>query len=234
MYKSHTVRLPLADTELDVVFHTPSQPRAWVVCLHGLESDKDGRKYFMLADRITPHGIGVVRFDFRGCGKSGGRFEETNVGTRVADARAVLEATHKQAGGKRLGLFGSSMGGFVALFLSTDPGVEATVTLAAPANLDDLVDGDQQQASHLAAFVAEHRAGEYRKLPPAIPNLLLMHGSNDEVVPPAHARIIGQHQVDPAGYRMFPGGDHRFSDPDQLDEAMQDAVDWFTARLLRE
>ena len=232
MTDSHALRLPLAGTELDVVFHTPHHPRAWVVCLHGLESDKDGRKYFMLADRLLPHGIGVVRFDFRGCGQSGGSFEDTNVGTRLEDARAVMEATRKQAGGSRLGLFGSSMGGFVGLFLTSEPGVAATVTLAAPANLDDLVERHQDQVDNLRAFAEEHRAGHYRKLPPTVPNLFLMHGSNDDVVPPAHARIIARHQVEPAGFRMFAGGDHRFSDPQHLDDAMQEAVDWFTGRLL--
>ncbi len=225
-------RIAVNGQELDVAFHEPAHVRAWVVTLHGLESNKDGRKYFALSERLDQHGIGVVRFDFRGCGQSDGLFEDTNVGTRVADARTVLEAVRKRQGGDRLGLFGSSMGGFVSFFVAGDAEVRATVALAAPGNLDDLMEAHADTVDGLKAFLEEYRQGQYRKLPDNLPNVLLLHGAADDVVPVAHVEQVWPHLDEGRRQRIFPGCDHRFSALEDLDEAIRESEEWFVRHLL--
>lgn len=195
-----------------------------------MESNKDGSKPIELAKRVMPHGIGVVRFDFRGCGESTGAFGETNVQTRIDDARAVIEDLTDRSGGKRLGLFGSSMGGYIALFLAVDPVVatyvKATVGLASPANLDDLVPAAAEMPS-LQGFASEYQAGGFRNVPQGQSHVLLLHGDADETVPVAHAETIWQGLREPRNKLIFPGCDHRFSNPADLAAAMDEAAGWY-------
>ncbi len=229
-------RLETGEGTLDVVYHIPENPRAWVVSLHGLESDKNGNKPILLAERLLPRGIGVVRFDFRGCGASSGEFSQTNVGTRLEDTRAVVHALAGKAGGKTLGLFGSSMGGYVALFAATDPeiapSVRATVALASPAQLNDLVEASGSELAHLRGFVDEHLAGRYLQVPTDICNVLILHGEADETVPVAHSEDIWNRLSEPKERFLFPACDHRFSDTRDLHRAMDEAATWFCRYLL--
>ena len=219
---------------LSAVFHEPAHPRAWVVTLHGMESNKEGSKPIELAKRLLPDGIGVVRFDFRGCGESSGEFAATNVATRLADARAVIGALAKRPGGSNLGLFGSSMGGYVALFLAVDPQVgdrvKATVGLASPANVDDLVPLALQMPS-LQGFATEYQTGGFRNVPTGQSHVLLLHGDADETVPVAHAETIWQGLREPRNKIIFSGCDHRFSNPADLAAAMNEAASWFRRYL---
>lgn len=217
--------------ELAAVFHVPAHPVAWVVCLHGLESNKDGGKPLALASRLVAKNVGVVRFDFRGCGESGGEFLATNVATRIADTRAVLKALETLQGGRRVGVFGSSMGGYVALFMAVDPlygnRIEATVGLASPANLDDLMSSAPEHIDRMHAFAEEYRGGGFRTVPAGQRNVLLLHGAADDVVPVSHAEAIWQGLAEPRAKHIFDTADHRFSNPIDLDAAMNEAADWF-------
>lgn len=217
---------------LDTVLHIPErQPFAWVVCLHGLESNKDGAKYFALADRLVAAGIGVVRFDFRGCGASTGRFEDTNVATRLADARAIFTHLQARPGGHQIGLFGSSMGGYVALWLAQDAQVQAVVGLAAPHTLHDWVQLPAEQSSWLRAFIAEYVEGTYRSVPAGATRVLLLHGTADKVVPVQHAYWNWARLAEPRHIRVFENGDHRFSQPEHLAAAVDEASAWFVRWL---
>lgn len=228
MEERRTLRIDGVD--LAAVFHVPAHPVAWVVCLHGLESNKDGGKPLALAARLVPKNIGVVRFDFRGCGESGGEFLHTNIATRIADTRAVLKALEERPGGRRVGLFGSSMGGYVALFMAVDPAygnrIEATVALASPANLDDLSSAPDG-IDRMHAFAEEYRGGGYRAVPVGQRNVLLLHGAADEVVPVSHAEAIWQGLAEPRAKHIFDTADHRFSNTVDLDAGMNEAADWF-------
>ena len=229
------LRIPSGNGELDVALHRPAAPKAWVVTLHGLESNKEGSKYFALAERLDPLGIGVVRFDFRGCGVSTGDFAGTNVATRVDDALAVLNRASTWPGGHRLGLFGSSMGGYVGFFVAAHARwrnrLGAFVSLASPENLDDLMGPALQHMAPMHAFVEEYRTGGYRAVPAGVANVLLLHGERDDVVPVAHAQRIWDGLSEPRKMRIFPGGDHRFSSLGDLGVALDESTAWFR-RLL--
>lgn len=82
-----------------------------VVFLPGFRSDMEGSKALALEAHCASAGRAFVRFDWTGCGLSGGRFEDGTIGGWRDDALAVLDAlTH----GPQV-LVGSSMGGWIAL-----------------------------------------------------------------------------------------------------------------------
>ena len=64
-----------------------------VLMLHGFGSQKDevGNMYARLADALLERGVGSLRIDFRGFGKSDGDTGATTVGGQVEDAEAAYQ-----------------------------------------------------------------------------------------------------------------------------------------------
>src|SRR3989475_12307872 len=106
----HTVTLPGA--RLALVFHVPEGRRGvpCAVACHGLSASKDSDKYLLLGAELPPAGFALARFDFRGCGESTGREEDTTIATRIEDVEAVMDvlAEHPRLSGS-FALLGSSM-----------------------------------------------------------------------------------------------------------------------------
>jgi pimeloyl-ACP methyl ester carboxylesterase len=82
-----------------------------VVFLGGFRSDMSGTKATALESHCRAAGRGFVRFDYRGHGESGGRFEDGTIGAWIGDALAVVDEVTE---GPQV-LVGSSMGGWIAL-----------------------------------------------------------------------------------------------------------------------
>ena len=90
-----------------------------VVACHGMGASKDSDKYLLLGRELPAAGLALARFDFRGSGESGGRHEDATIETRMADLEAVLDHLGKRPElDGRFGLLGSSLGGFVALWVA--------------------------------------------------------------------------------------------------------------------
>jgi pimeloyl-ACP methyl ester carboxylesterase len=120
-------RIPVADEQAVVaVHHEPSATAAgWLVCCHGFQSDKTG-SYEGRCERAVAEGYHGVRFDFRGCGESDGRFVDQPLSAKIADLRAVWKYFEPD----RLVLFGSSFGGKVAFHAAPDLEAAAVLTRA--------------------------------------------------------------------------------------------------------
>jgi len=73
----HSIALPAG--KLSLVLHVPEPPGRvpCVIACHGLSASKDSDKYLLLGDALPAAGLALARFDFRGCGESSGREEET-------------------------------------------------------------------------------------------------------------------------------------------------------------
>ncbi|MBM4298752.1 MAG: alpha/beta fold hydrolase, partial [Deltaproteobacteria bacterium] len=109
-----------------------SQSGGTVILCHGMESTKDSEKIVYLADQLAEHGIHALRFDFSYVGESSGKFENITYSGEVEDLRAAFEFMRHRYSGK-IAIFGSSMGGTVALmFAAQEPAVAALTTVAAP------------------------------------------------------------------------------------------------------
>lgn len=82
--------------------------------LGGFKSDMSGGKAQALEAYAAARGRAFLRFDYRGHGQSGGRFEDATIGDWVGDALAILDAVTE---GPQI-LVGSSMGGWIMLLVA--------------------------------------------------------------------------------------------------------------------
>jgi alpha-beta hydrolase superfamily lysophospholipase len=217
--------------KIALVLHLPEQTPAFcVVACHGLGASKDSEKYLLLGREFPKAGLALCRFDFRGCGESAGVYGESTVAGRIRDLQAVLELLAGQAGlDGRVGLLGSSMGGFVALRTVHDLGRPLpVVTWNCPATLRGLEGRRDADVVGLGpAFFAELMTRQYADVPPGIPWTLTIQADQDEVVPPEHGRILYAQAAQPRRLVVLEGADHRLTDMTHRMRAVAESLRWF-------
>ncbi len=87
-----------------------------------------------ITQKLVESGIGVMRFDFNGHGKSEGDFTSMNIFNEINDAIAILEYAKKQSYTKCIYLMGHSQGGVVAgMTAGLYPDIVKKLVLLAPA-----------------------------------------------------------------------------------------------------
>lgn len=222
---------------------------ATVVLCHGMLSAKEGTKQKAFARFFEQSGFSVLRFDFSFCGESEGKFEEITFAQEVDDLCAAVAWVRGQGGGP-VGLLGSSMGGAVALlYAGGDPSIRAVVTLAAvgqPSGIADRMEDLKQKTREWldegyqlgaegepgeAFFEDARRQDVLEAVRGVSAPLLVLHGAQDEVVPVEDAHAIHANAAGPKALKVLPRGDHRFTRPEDLEEALISARDWFKQYL---
>lgn len=182
-----------------------AEPRGVVFFLHGNAGNLAG--WFGNADFYRDAGFDLVMPDYRGFGKSTGHI----AGARQlrADVRAVWNAFAAQYRGKRIVLYGRSLGTALAADLA-----EQLTREGQPPDLTVLV----SPYSSIRALTAEY----YPWVPSALVRypldtashlagiggpLLLVHGERDALIGPHHARSL--HAMRPsASLLVVPGAGH--------------------------
>lgn len=188
--------------------------KAIILC-HGYPADKGN---ILGLARILHPAYNLLFFDFRAMGKSAGRV--TTIGFRETDDLSAAVDYLERRGIKKIGVYGFSMGGAVAL-MTEDPRVAAIVSESAFASLG-LIIGDMYKkfgfckypfilatkvyarvflgvdVSKVSALTAISR----RHIP-----IFIIHSERDSQIPEAHARML--HQANPlTALWVIPGVDH--------------------------
>jgi alpha-beta hydrolase superfamily lysophospholipase len=214
--------------------HLPERlPAPLVVGCHGLRSDRRSPKQVALAQECRRRGLAFFRFDHRGCGESQGRLEtDTSLENRVSDLLHALRHLLRRADfERRLGLFGSSMGGAVCIRAAASAGAAAIVTFAAPVRSRPLKTAFEpaEPRARRASLLKE----EFDLIAdlPSSRGILIFHGDADEVVPVAHAHEIFREAAAPKRLIIQHDGDHRMRDPRHQQEFIQAAALWFEHAL---
>jgi uncharacterized protein len=230
-------RVPLRVGAVSLVLHLPEGDDRvpCVVACHGLRASKDSDKYLLLGDEFTRVGVALARFDFRGSGESAGLVEaETTVASRVDDALAVVAflSGHSRLD-RRLGLLGSSMGGFVALHARHALGDPLpVVTWNAPASLAKLAASVAFEDTGLGApFLAEFATGCYAEAPTGIDRHLVIQSEADETVSVDHGLALHARATEPRDLVIMPGADHRITDPGHRRLAVALSLAWVERHL---
>lgn len=203
------------------------------IFVHGFRSDCNGNKSLALAEHASSRGYSWLRFDLSGHGRSDGDFAHFRLSVMVEDLLAVLDHFAQ----RDVLLIGSSMGAWVSVLAAErrPEQVRGLVLLAAGFNfiqtyLAQLTPDEAAAWERQGQRRFEDRYGgsgytlDYEVLADAAPfdvlntplelacPVLLLHGDQDEVVPPAVSEAFARHVVAPhANLRIIPGGDHRLS-----------------------
>jgi alpha-beta hydrolase superfamily lysophospholipase len=218
------------------ILHLPRNPRPpCVICSHGLFSSKDSEKLVQIGDTFSDQGIAVIRYDHQGCGESEGDLSTATASSRIKDLEAIVDLTlHHPLLGDRLGLLGSSMGGFISIFkAAVDHRVKALALWATPALLEggkELI--EREEGIRLQdSFYNDAKRYDATLAIQRLSNCLLLHGEADEIVPLAHAETLYRVAHPPKHLEVFSGGDHRFTDPQHRRRAIQMSLEWFQRYL---
>jgi len=236
--KTENVTFLSEGQKISGVLHLPDKKNPpCVIASHGLLSSKESEKYVALGDRLSQEGIAMLRFDFRGIGESEGRIEEDTVSRRIVDLGSAIEFIRSRRDLKnRIGLLGSSLGGYVSLLRAPqvqDEKIRAIVVWATPLHLDDLKSNKETEGHPLPgeAFFEDLPKHQLLPLLPKVSNCLVIHGEKDELVPADQAWKIFNSLGSPKEIRILEGADHRLTDPAHRGRAMDLSTAWFKRYL---
>jgi fermentation-respiration switch protein FrsA (DUF1100 family) len=202
-----------------------------VIACHGLLSSKQSPKFISIAEHFSRNGIAVIRFSFSGCGDSSGNISDTTVTGRLQELEHIYDfaSRHPNLGGG-IGLLGSSLGGFSALFFaSAHPQIKALSVWATPYDLEEA--GSNMPPENLDVlndmFFTDAARYDLSSVLERIKAVQVIQGGKDSIVPLWHAKKIFNSICDPKQLKIFPEGDHSISDPEDRDKAITAAFEWF-------
>jgi putative redox protein len=212
---------------------------------HCFTCGKDIAAASRISRALAARGIAVLRFDFTGLGNSDGDFANTSFTSNVQDLVAAAKALEAEHAPPAL-LIGHSLGGAAVLAAAHElPGVEAVVTIAAPAtpkHVEHLFSGvrGEMDATGAAEVQIGHRrfrinrqflddlerhadAEHIRRLKRA---LLIFHSPVDEIVPIAEAAKIYQAALHPKSFISLCDADHLLTNREDSEYVAETLVAW--------
>lgn len=219
------------------ILHLPEKKNpVCVIASHGLFSSKDSEKYVALGESLAKAGFAMLRFDFRGCGESEGKMEESTVSGRITDLSSAVDFVKSRPNLKnRLGFMGSSLGGYVSLIrASAEEKTGGVVIWATPFHLDNVRSRKDEDKMPALGEVFFEDLPRHRLLPllGRISTCLVIHGEEDELVPVDQAWEIFNSLASPKEIHVIEGADHRLTIPGHRRRAIDLTVEWFTKYLV--
>jgi uncharacterized protein len=206
------------------------------VLSHGLISSKESSKYVAISERFAQAGIASCRFDYHGCGDSGGNIEETTLTIRLDNLNAVVDYVlhHHGVNPDKVGIIGSSFGGTTALIKSArDERIKCTSFWATPHMLAKDGNGSIDNIYFKDDIYTDFSTYDILSESGKVSYTLVIHGEQDETVPCVEGKKIYENLQEPKRLEIIEGGDHVFSDPSHRERVISLALDWFDKYLLR-
>lgn len=258
----HPIVLENKGEKIFGVLHLPEVNGArvpGVIVCHGLAGEKTGRHrlYVDLASGLSQRGIATLRFDYRGCGDSEGEFINITPQDHYSDAALCLEylKEHSSIDPTRIGAFGRSFGGPVALKTAGLDGAVKSLALWCPMfngaqwleqwhlvqtdAVDEAVKRQMMQINSQQGsfeffdqFFNIDVTGDLLKLQNT--PLLHIHGEVDTRVNLVHAKeyeTCRKSAKAVSDFIRYPNSDHDFSHIDERMSALNKTLDWFTKTL---
>jgi alpha-beta hydrolase superfamily lysophospholipase len=224
----------------------PGEPgRPALVLCHGYQRCME--EPFALAVELRERGFSVLLFDFRGCGRSGGRY--TTIGhDEKHDLLAAVRWLRGRLGeGAPIGALGISMGGAVVIEAAAAcPEIGAVVADSAFAHLSGAVAHRfrtlgrvnlvlHQTTMRVAERMVRGRVARVRPVDAigriAPRPVLLVHGTADGIVPLSHAHELRAAAGEPAELWLLEGTSHAMPRFDAADEYVERVATFFEAAL---
>ena len=226
---------------LEYSFHEGEGDRI-VVIGHGVTGNKDRPALVALAEGLADAGISALRFSFSGNGDSEGAFTDSTITKEVADLGSVIDALD----GYSVCYVGHSMGGAVGVLrTAADERIQALVSLAGMVHTKAFAEREFGDVTPDAGFMWDEpdcplsqayvddmesiesvarRASKF-----AVP-WLLVHGTEDDIVPPEDSHDILQYANEETELLELPDVDHVFSG-DGTPLMVEKVIAWINQKL---
>ncbi len=223
---------------LDFTYHHGREiSRQVAVIGHGVTGNKDRPFVLALAEGLSKAGISAIRFSFSGNGTSQGKFSESTITKEVADLGAVIEAFPD----REIAYIGHSMGGAVGVLrAASDARINALVSLAGMVHTKAFAEREfgtvkpgegfmwddtncplsQAYMDDMARINSVVEQGAKIRVP-----WLLVHGTEDDVVPIQDSLDIFGKANDPKELVKLPGANHVFAG-EHTAPMVQTVVNW--------
>lgn len=174
-----------------------------VVLCHGLNSNKNSRKYIDLANMLAKRNISSFRFDFFSHGDSDGEFNDF---TFEEGKENIVDAIHflKSKGFSEFILFGNSFGGICTLEAATELSALKAIALSAPGSSRDYSD-------------------VYEKTKKISVPVLIVHGQNDETVPLEKTKKFRDF-IPNLTLKIIKNADHRFTRSEHYNQLLKEVI----------
>lgn len=236
------------------ILSTPDGPTTRLALLcHGFHSGKNSTTNRTLTRLLNQRGIATFRFDFLGHGDSDGPFEEITTSVALHQAHAALDLVTAR-GYDRIGLVGSSFGGFVAILTAAQRCDIACLALKCPvvdfAEELRLTFGPEELARWQATDTIQNIMGGLERVrlryafyedclrqiayEPAeritIPTLIVQ-GERDECIPLHQSRRLHDALRGPKRLDLLPSADHQFSRGEDFHEMTTSISSWLVTHL---
>ena len=228
----HPLEILSDDLKLQGVLTAP-ESNSWplVILCHGFLSHKDSSKYKQLARIFAQESIATVRFDFRGCGESEGLLAESSLSRRWEDLqRVIARGLELDEFDGRLGLLGSSLGGYLALLeASRNSLIRCVAAWSTPSHLHELAERlpEVTPVEMSPECYKDLRTIELLSRLENVQRVLIVHGEKDQQVPPEHGSRLYEVLDEPKALHMLERADHRFSAVESREEAIRLSIEWF-------
>jgi uncharacterized protein len=175
-----------------------AEPRGLVLYLHGNGGNIADR--LPMAAAFAGERLDTLLFDYRGYGKSEGVPWEDGL---YRDAEAAFSWAVRRS--LPMALYGESLGGAVAVELALRRSGSALILQSTFTSLADMAD---QVLPVLGRRLLSQRFDSERKLPLVRQPVLIIHGTEDEMVPPSMAARLYQLAPTQREYLPLPGVGH--------------------------
>ena len=227
----------------------PNGIRAVVLCGHGFGSDRDNKSAARIAKHALDknHGVAVLTFDWPGHG------DDVKKTLRLGDCDAYLSIILKWLNARwpdaALYAYATSFGGYLFLkYLSEHGNPFKKTALRCPAvALYDVIASSIMTADDLRliekgkpARIGFHKKVEIdrvfldsireadlmqRDFLPYADDLLILHGTKDEIVPIETVRAFAENNV--IEFIPIKNADHRFQSPEKMDRVIAEIFAFF-------
>lgn len=165
--------------------------------------DAVGPHYAPRYELLVREGFAVLHLDYRGYPGSTGRPSEQGV---IRDARAAWDEARKTHQPEDIVIFGTSLGGGVALGLVSQPDVEPG-GLVLLSTFTSVVDVASAAFSPLARLVMTQRFDSLSRATSVTCPTVVAHGDADPIVPFSQGRRLAEH-IEGARFVAVPGAGH--------------------------
>lgn len=176
------------------------QPKALVFYLHGNAGNLDS--WFVNPDFWRQANVDLFMIDYRGYGKSTGRIRSQ--AELEADVRAAWAAVAPDYAGRRIVIFGRSLGTGLATGLAAEVQPDLTVLVSPYRSLRALA---TEHYPFVPAALLRYPLDTEAVLPRVRGPVLLLHGEQDTVIPPGHSRQLAAVHAQ-ARLTLLPGAGH--------------------------